>query len=230
MRILIVILCTVSFISCSKGTFDNFTLKEWSKLEAPNRSIDINRKGNNFDNGYGIVEIKNDNNPNILLLEYYLMSPNKDVLKLDFEVTGANELLYFEFYEDNLFILLNQANVVDEVEIYNFDVQSGKIIFQSSGQLPCASDFEFNWKIGNQDCEWANFTDGRIAFARLNDFFKPQLAIYDWKLNKYDVSDTELSVGLSSNYGYIIKGNVFYNLETRAFENNNNTNRVDGLD
>ncbi|MEL6867499.1 MAG: hypothetical protein AAFP19_23945 [Bacteroidota bacterium] len=123
-------------------------------------------------------------NNQLELTEYDLRNSDGDTLKLAIEVDSGKKLLFFEFVEERLFLIMNHFELMDVVGLYSFDTQTGKRDFYLEGQIPCQSKFKHDWAIGNKDCEWINFKEDKVVLVRMENPLVFKLSEYDWKRNK----------------------------------------------
>ena len=166
--------------------------------------------------------------------EYQLKNFDNKTFKLELQTDEINQkILYYEFNDDKLFIIINWNSFTDWISFKSFDVHTGQVIFSDEGQIPCVKEIDntVDWKLGNDDCEWINFKSNNISYFRQDSIGNEvvdgmNIKVVDFKIFSFNWQSTQLDTiakNIPPNFdattgGNKLPNNIKFKTETNNFE------------
>lgn len=223
------------FFSCN-----NELIKKWRKFNSYPPKIKLDKRGENGVRGNYLIENSYNLNSAFRKDEYFLKNAKGQTHKLNIELTWREyQILYFEFTQNSLFIIINSFRPDDWITIKKFSLEDGELIFEDRGVIPCEENktkkFEItqpwnrqnDWSLGNRKCNWINFRSHQISYLKssfvkafeVDSLYEFNIFSYNWLENKLDTLPRNFSVGIDAFSGrYTGLRDIQYNEGRRQFE------------
>lgn len=174
-------------------------------------------KGENGVNRYFLIcRLKNTStNPShrILFKHYALFTPDHQLLPLAKDDRYQSDVVFFDFTNDAVVLLEKYDIMKKTLRISKFNVQTGQLVRQYAGDVPC--------KYGN-DCEWFVLKQRKVAFYTNvfpeNGLDRATIYEYNWKTDALKRIGTE-GLALDSSTGINFNlSDVKFNRKSKSFE------------
>ncbi|MFK7923951.1 MAG: hypothetical protein AB8H47_18475 [Bacteroidia bacterium] len=233
-KILLLLIANCTFlIGCNQELID-----KWTKINNRFPNVELAKKGENGVRGNYLIEKSPNPGSSNRENEYYLKTSKGQTYPLALGLKKWEyQILYFEFTENSLFIIINSYAPRDWISFKSFDLETGKLILSDGGEIPCRKKYtiKYDWNLGNRDCDWIDIQSKQITYTRTSpvksniegdslSLLMVELKIfsYDWSDNKIDTVVQYLSPEIDAFTGGLLNlENIRYDQEKGKFKSPN---------